>query len=273
MARDDFTQKQFQIAETVLDCFYGSLKERIGEGECVSMHALDEAYRKVKEMWPSLLPLYEKNCRECMELAGQKFVPDVRRKDHFTRLILSKLSVYHPRRDKTYGKKSFVQMMTPGLRQHLHGVYSQTEYLAMNEQALAVFSLAKTDVDSTFWEIAEENAEILHQADKIIMHYMLRFRPFNFHKENFVSTMRQSIDLPGVAFTDSDFVDLFDCLFGNYFVYMSDHKRMTMLNMQFGCDSSDHLLSIYNAYQRLQQGRRQHSRHQAVVSAGTQLWL
>ncbi len=274
MKSEDYTQRQFEVAETILDCIYDSIKEKLEKGDVVTVDQLDEAYRKVKQVWPNIYPVFEKNCRDCLEKAVGRFNPDTRRKDYFSRLVLSKISILHPKRDMVLDNLSFVQVVAPGIRQNLHSVYSQTEFRAMNEQALQVFALARTDDDGAFWQIATENPEIMLQADRILIHYLLRFRPFNFHRENFTSTMRRAIANNAMRFGEDEFYIMFDCLFGEYFDYVSDHKKQTMLNLQFGYESSERLASIFMAYQRMQQtSRPAFVQHQAALAATRQLWL
>jgi hypothetical protein len=251
MAEDTFHETQHDLARTLIRTFYEALSVQFDRKDHITKDELDRAFNLIEGFWPKTLPAFKANCRLCIDKIGTRaYNPDARRKDFLTRFVFSLLITSIPSRMDPGSGKYFPQVIVRGIQRNIVNLFSNAEYEMLNSQAQAIFATIGTDDDAQTWPLIRADETMSMLADKIFIRMLLRFRQFNQQRQSFTGIIVANIEANAYKFTDQDFCDIFNAVFGRYDQMVKKPEGRTKMDVYYGDGTADGIISIFFAFEQ-----------------------
>jgi len=261
-ARPSFMQHH-AVAQALLRTFQEALGPQIAAKGVIAREDFDRACTLMTRNWPRALPLFARTCRACRDsgpdataLQAPEDDGDDRRQDFVTRLMFATVVRQVPETQDPLTGIVFPRVIVPGLQAHLAALFYEKEWEAMNADARAIVRQARTDRDEELWARITGHATLPVLTHALFVRVMLRFKQFQFQRQNFI---RRMVDLTGpksFPFADEHFEQIFEALFGHLREELRTELGRARLDVRYGDETSGHLLRIFDAFDTVRAKRQ-----------------
>ena len=87
-------------------------------------------------------------------------------------------------------------------------------------------------------------------ADKVFIRMLLRFKQFNQQRQSFTAVIVANIEANAYKFTDQDFCEIFEVIFGRYDKMVKKPEGRTKMDVYYGDGTADGIFSIFFAFEQ-----------------------
>lgn len=273
--------RHHDAAKALLLTFQQALEPTLRAKGALTPEDFARAMALMTEHWPKALPLFARTCASCTAVRGGGTGPQLtlqseppgdgagRRRDFVTRLVLSPVMVSLPEQIDPLTGLPFPRIIAPGMQANLLALFYDTEWRALNEDAVAIYTQLGTDSDRDVWERISRDGTLTVLADTMFVRVLLRFKQFHLQRQNFIKRMGEALRDRRFAFTDDHFDALFDTLFGRLRGACATEYDRARLDIHYGEGTADGVMRIFEQYdrRRLEQAQPVHSLGGAVKPA------
>jgi hypothetical protein len=123
----------------------------------------------------------------------------------------------------------------------------------LNGQAQTIFATIGTDCDAEVWQRIAADDTMGMLTDQVFVRRLLRFRQFTPQRQAFMSRIVTSVDPEAYRFTDADFCELFERMFGRFRGASQCTELRTRLDVLYGDDTAEQVDRIFYAFDRYQE--------------------
>ena len=145
-------------------------------------------------------------------------------------------------------------MIVRGIQRNIVNLFSNAEYEMLNSQAQAIFATIGTDDDAQTWPLIRADETMSMLADKVFIRMLLRFRQFNQQRQSFTALIVSSIEANAYKFTDQDFCEIFEVIFGRYDKMIKTPEGRTKMDVYYGDGTADGIIQHLLRLRAVQEG-------------------
>lgn len=181
------------------------------------------------------------------------FTNDERRKDKFTRLLVSKILSKIKLREMGLGY-SYPNILISGIQDFLLYTYSKKEFEIANHMCKSILEIVGADDDVLLVEYLKSNHAVQHIMEKVLVTLMIRFHRFNFKRIEFINVVNKRENARLYKINDQDFCELFESMFDQLMNKALNENGRLELTMVYGDEDCKKMIGIGDQYARYKAG-------------------
>lgn len=240
------------VARALLNLIRETMLDSLGNRQPITLQDIEGALGRLEDCWPKIESLFERAANAT--IGSLSFVAQDRRKDHLTRLLFAKLMMKVPERQVPRSPMPFPRLLLPGLQKNIASLFTKLEWEILNRHAKCVFEYIGSDSDPAIIAQLKSSEAIQLFSERVFVSILLKFYRFNLRKAEFIRITNEALPdgIPKIA--DSDFCDVFEGVFTDYFDILNTEEGRTRIELSHGEEFLVRIRGIQDQYRRYKEG-------------------
>ena len=251
-SKGKLAQKNAETAKLLFKTMQDMLLKAFANRDSIAYEDLQVVLKKFEERWSTIETLFDRAASDGID--ALTFIQNDRRKDQLTRLVFARILMKLGERPGPKGAPPYPRAIVAGLQAAITGMFSDSEWKMLNQHARWAFEFMGGDSDPVIASQLQSNEAIQLFVEQLFVAVLMRFYRFNIRRTEFVRQINEATPETGPKVGDSEFCELFEALFDDFYAMLLTQKGLTRIEMSQGEEFIVRVRSVQDQYRRWKEG-------------------